>query len=51
MEGSVVGSAGSACDLHGEWVILWVAAMHIVHAILSMADVVCLACMYKLWRA
>ena len=28
------------------WVMLWVAAMYSVVAILSMVDVVCLACMY-----
>ena len=31
------------------WVMLWVAAMYSVVAILSMVDVVCLACMQKLW--
>ena len=51
MEGSVVGSAGCVVhvDVHGEWVMLWVAAMYNVLAILSMADMVCLACMQKLW--
>ena len=42
----VVGSVGHVVhvDVHGEWVMLWVAAM----SILSMADMVCLACMQKL---
>ena len=31
-----------------EWVMLWVGAMYNVLAILSMADVVSLACMHKL---
>ena len=31
-------------DLHGEWVRLRVAAMYNVLAILSVADMVCLAC-------
>ena len=37
----------------GEWVLLWVAAMYNVLAVLSIADMVCLACMQKLyiWRA
>ena len=35
--------------MHGEWVMLWVAATHNVLAVLSMADMVCLACMQKLW--
>ena len=48
VKGSVVGSAGSAVDVHGEWVMLWVASMYNVLAILSMTDVVCLACMQKL---
>ena len=34
--------------MHGEWVMLWVAAMYSVLAILSMTDEVCLACMQKL---
>ena len=37
--------------MHGEWVMLWVAAMYNVVAILSMADMICLACMEKLWSA
>ena len=36
-------------DVHGEWVMLWVAAMYDVLAILSMTDTVCLACMQKLY--
>ena len=48
VEGSVVGSAGSACWCSGEWVMLWVGAVYNVLAILSMADVVSLACMHKL---
>ena len=42
----VVDSAGCVVhvDVHGERVMLWVAAM----SILSMADMVCLACMQKL---
>ena len=36
-------------DVDGEWVMLWVVAMYNVFAILSMADVVCLGCMQKLW--
>ena len=39
---------GVHVDVHGEWVMLWVAAMYNVLAILSMADMVCLACMQKL---
>ena len=35
-------------DVDGEWVMLWVAAMYNVLAVLSMIDVVCLACMQKL---
>ena len=35
-------------DVHGEWVMLWVAAMYNVLAVLTMADMVCLACMQKL---
>ena len=50
MEGSVMGSAVYV-DVHGERVMLWVAAMYIVFAILSMADSVCLACMQKQWSA
>jgi len=38
---------GVHVDVHGEWVMLWVAAMYNVLAILSMTDVVCLACMQK----
>ena len=37
-------------DVHGEWVMLWVAAMYNVLAILSMTGIVCLACMQKLWN-
>ena len=53
MEGSVVSSAGWVVnvDAHREWVMLWVVAMYNVVAILSMADMVCLACMYKLRSA
>ena len=37
---------GVHVDVHaGEWVMLWVAAMYL-HALLSMADTVCLACMH-----
>ena len=32
-------------DVHGEWVMLWAAAMYNVLAILGMGDMVCLACM------
>ena len=39
---------GVHADVHGVWVMLWVATMNNVLAILSMADVVCLACMQKL---
>ena len=39
---------GVHVDVHGDWVMLWVAAMYNVLAILSMADMVCLACMQKL---
>ena len=39
---------GVHVDVHGEWVMLWVAAMYNVLATLSMADMVCLACMQKL---
>ena len=48
-----MGSAGSVVhvDVHGEWFMLWVAAMYNLIAILSMADMVCLACMQKLWSA
>ena len=45
VEGSVVN-----VDVHGVWFMLWVAAIYNVLAILSMADMVCLACMQKLWR-
>ena len=38
---------GVHVDVHGEWVVLWVAAMYT--AILNMVDMVCLACMKKLW--
>jgi len=37
---------GVHIDVHGEWVMLWVAAMYNVLATLSMADMVCLACIY-----
>ena len=38
---------GVHVDVHvGEWVILWVAAMYNVLALLSMADMVCHACMH-----
>ena len=38
------------CTLHaGEWVMLWVAAVYNVLPVLSMVDMVCLACMQKLW--
>ena len=48
-----MGSAGSVVHVHvhGEWFMLWVAAMYNLIAILSMADMVCLACMQKLWSA
>jgi len=48
VEGSVVGSAGYVVhvDVHGEWVMLWVAAMYNVLAILSMAG---LFCLYEAW--
>ena len=39
---------GLHVDVRGEWVMLWGAAMYIVLAILSTADMVCLACMQKL---
>ena len=39
---------GVHVGVHGEWVMLWVGAMYNVLAILSMADVVSLACMHKL---
>ena len=53
MESSVAGSAGSVVhvDVYGEWVMLWVAAMYNLVAILSLADMVCLAYMQKLWSA
>ena len=38
---------GVHVGVHGEWVMLWVGAMYNVFAILSMADVVSLACMHK----
>ena len=54
VESSVVCS-GAGCvahvDVHGERVMLWVAAMYNVVVILSMAGVVCLACMQKLCSA
>ena len=42
---------GVYVDMHGQWVtgMLWVAAMYKVLAVLSMEDMVCLACMQKLW--
>ena len=40
---------GLHVDVHGEWVMLWGVAMYDVLAILSTADMVCLACMQKLW--
>ena len=40
---------GVHVDVHGEWVVLWVAPMYNVLAILNMVDMVCLACMKKLW--
>ena len=48
-----MGSTGSVVhvDVHGEWFMSWVAAMYNLIAILSMADMVCLACMQKLWSA
>ena len=42
VEGSVMGSTMHV-DVHGEGVMLWVAAMYIAVATLSMADMVCLA--------
>ena len=42
---------GVHVDVHGEWVTLWVTAMYNVLAILTMADMVCLASMQKLWSA
>ena len=39
---------GVHVDADGEWVMLWVTAMYNVLAILSMRNVVCLACMQKL---
>ena len=42
---------GVHVDVHGEWDTLWVTAMYNVLAILTMADMVCLACMQKLWSA
>ena len=35
-------------DVHGDWIMLWVAAMYNVLAVLSMTDVVFLACMQRL---
>ena len=51
MEGSVVGSTGSVvhADVHGEWAMMWVAAMYNLVAILSMADMLCPVCVQKLW--
>ena len=40
---------GVHVDVHGEWVMLWMATMYNVLAILSMAGMVCLACKQKLW--
>ena len=37
---------GVHVDVHGEWVMLWVAAMYNVLAVLSMADMVGLSCLY-----
>ena len=53
MEGSVVDCAGCVVhvDVHGEWVMLWVAAMYNVVVILSMAGMVCLAHIQKLCSA
>ena len=42
VQGSVKGSVVHV-DVHGEWVMLWMAAMYIVVAIQTMADMVCLA--------
>ena len=39
---------GVHVDVDGEWVMLWVTAMYNVLAILSLTNVVCLACMQKL---
>ena len=33
---------GVHVDVHGKWILLWVAAMYNVLAILRMTDVVCL---------
>ena len=48
MEGSVVGVAGCVVqvDVHGKWVVFWVAEMYSVVAILSMADMACLNSLY-----
>ena len=40
---------GVYVDVHGEWVILWVAANCNVLCILSVVGMVCLACVQKLW--
>ena len=41
---------GVYVDVHGEWVILWVAATAMyLHGILSVVGIVCLACVQKLW--
>ena len=40
---------GVHVEEHGEWVMSWKAAMYNVVALLSVADMVCLACMQKLW--
>ena len=37
---------GVHVDVHEDWVMLWVAAMYNVLATLSMADTVCLSCLY-----
>ena len=42
---------GVHVDVHEDWVTLWVTTMYNVLVILSMADMVCLACMQKLWSA
>ena len=43
VEGSGLGSAGCVVhvDVHGEWVVLWVAATQLL---LSNADMICLVC-------
>ena len=40
---------GVYVDVHGEWVILWVAANCNILGILSLVGMVCLACVRKLW--